>query len=69
MDVSNTFATTPIVVGKVYAADYTPPTPAYMTQAVSDMETALTAATGYRLSYSNNSNVRAGGKTALCNMD
>jgi hypothetical protein len=46
MDVSNTFSTTPIVVGKVYASDYTPPTPAYMTQAVSDMETALTAAMG-----------------------
>jgi hypothetical protein len=53
MDVSNTFATTPIVVGKVYAADYTPPTPAYMTQAVSDMETALTAAMGMTTSVIN----------------
>jgi hypothetical protein len=49
MDVSNTFATTvptTLVTGKVYASDYTPPTPAYMTQAVSDMETALTTAMG-----------------------
>jgi hypothetical protein len=53
MDVSNTFSTTPIVVGKVYAADYTPPTPAYMTQAVSDMETALTAAMGMTTSVIN----------------
>lgn len=49
MDVSNTFSTTVptnLVTGKVYASNYNPPTPAYMTQAVSDMETALTNAMG-----------------------
>ena len=46
MDSSNTFATSSLVNGKAYAADYTPPTPATMTTAVSDMETAYTAAAG-----------------------
>ncbi len=47
MDASNTFSTSPgIVIGKVYASDYTPPTPAKMTTAVSDMETAYTDAAG-----------------------
>lgn len=36
------FSLTPIVIGKVYASDYTPPTPAKMTQAITDMETAFT---------------------------
>lgn len=53
MDGLNTFATTPIVVGKVYASDYTPPTPAYMTTAVSDMENALTSAMGMTTSVIN----------------
>ncbi len=30
MDASNTFSTSSLVTGKVYAADYTPPTPATM---------------------------------------
>ena len=46
MDISNQFSTTPIVSGKVYASDYAVPTPAKMTTAVSDMETALTTAMG-----------------------
>jgi hypothetical protein len=46
MDPSNQFAKSSLVVGKVYAADYTPPTPATMTIAVSDMETAYTDAAG-----------------------
>ena len=50
MDASNEFATTPIVTGRVYASDYTPPTPAYITTAISDMETALTTAMGMTLS-------------------
>ncbi|MCJ7766186.1 MAG: Ig-like domain-containing protein, partial [Thiovulaceae bacterium] len=40
-----TYATSPLVTGKIYAANMTPPTPAKMTTAVSDMETAYTAAT------------------------
>ena len=36
------FSLTPIVTGNVYASDYSPPTPAKMTQAITDMETAFT---------------------------
>jgi uncharacterized repeat protein (TIGR02543 family) len=46
MDTNNQSAHTPIVTGKVYAADYAAPTPAKMTTAVSDMETAFTTANG-----------------------
>ncbi|WP_051189719.1 ice-binding family protein [Daejeonella oryzae] len=46
MDPSNQFSITPIVIGKVYAADYSDPTPAKMTKAISDMETAFTTANG-----------------------
>jgi hypothetical protein len=46
MDVSNTFSTSALVSGKVYAADYTAPTPTVMTTAVSDMQTAYTDAMG-----------------------
>ena len=45
-DASNTFTTSPQVTGKVYAANYAVPTPAYMTTAISDMETAFTDAAG-----------------------
>jgi hypothetical protein len=43
-DSSNTFATAPQVVGKIYASNYAPPTPAMMTTAISDMELALVMA-------------------------
>ena len=46
MDASGTFATSSMVVGKVYASDYTDPTPTMLTTAVSDMETAYTDAAG-----------------------
>lgn len=46
MDSTNTFATSPQVTGKVYAADYTSPTPSMLTTAVSDMQTAYTDAAG-----------------------
>lgn len=49
MDASNTFSTSSLVTGKIYAADYTPPTPANMTAAVSSMETAYTDAAGRTL--------------------
>jgi hypothetical protein len=45
-DASNQFSHTPIVIGKVYAANYAPPTPAKMTTAISDMKTAFTTANG-----------------------
>ncbi|MCZ7396303.1 MAG: ice-binding family protein [Candidatus Methanoperedens sp.] len=44
MDASNEFSTSSVVTGKVYAANYAPPTPSTMTTAVSDMETAYTDA-------------------------
>jgi hypothetical protein len=49
MDSTNTFSTSSLVTGKVYAADYTPPTPSNMTTAVSAMETAYTDAAGRTL--------------------
>lgn len=45
-DTTNTFSTSPQVTGKVYASDYADPTPANMTAAVNDMETAFTDASG-----------------------
>jgi hypothetical protein len=46
MDASGTFSTSSQVTGKVYAADYTPPTPVNLTTAVSDMQLAFTDAAG-----------------------
>lgn len=46
MDISNTFATSALVTGKVFASDYTPPTPATMTAAISDMQAAYTDSAG-----------------------
>jgi hypothetical protein len=51
-DSSGTYSTSDpssLVIGKVYAADYAVPTPAKMTAAVSDMETAYTDAAGRTL--------------------
>lgn len=45
-DATNTFSTSPQVTGKVYASDYTSPTPTRLTTAVGDMELAFTAAAG-----------------------
>jgi len=46
LDSSGTFATSSLVTGKVYAADYTVPTPSTLTTAVGDMQTAYTDAAG-----------------------
>jgi hypothetical protein len=46
MDSSNQFATSSLVTGKIYAADFTAPTPTTMTTAISDMETAYSDAAG-----------------------
>ena len=46
MDASNEYSTSSQVTGKVFAADYTAPTPSYLTTAISDMETAYTDAAG-----------------------
>jgi len=45
-DATNEFSTSAQVTGKVYAADFAPPTPSNLTTAVSDMETAYTTAAG-----------------------
>ncbi|MEZ4398929.1 MAG: ice-binding family protein [Kofleriaceae bacterium] len=45
-DASNVFATSPQVTGRVYAADYAPPTPANLTTAIGDMGLAFTEAAG-----------------------
>lgn len=49
LDASTQFATSSLVTGKLYAADMAPPTPAKMTTAISDMETAFTDAAGRTL--------------------
>ncbi len=46
MDASGTFSTSIYVVGRIYASDYLDPTPAYVSTAVSDQETAFTTAMG-----------------------
>jgi hypothetical protein len=46
MDPSNQFSTSSLVLGRIYAADYTDPTPAKMSTAISDMEAAYTNAAG-----------------------
>jgi hypothetical protein len=46
LDGSGQFSTSAQVTGKVYAANYTPPTPAKLTQAVLDMQAAYTDAQG-----------------------
>jgi hypothetical protein len=45
-DPSNVFATSPQVVGKIYAANYAVPAPARLTTAVGNMESAYTDAAG-----------------------
>jgi hypothetical protein len=41
-----TYSTSPVVVGKIYAANYTAPTPTTLTTAISDMQTAYTDGAG-----------------------
>jgi hypothetical protein len=45
-DPTNVFSTSSQVTGKVYAANYTPPTPSNLTTAIGDMELAFTDAAG-----------------------
>ncbi|MHB8879553.1 MAG: ice-binding family protein [Myxococcaceae bacterium] len=45
-DSSNVFSTSPQVTGKIYAANYTPPSPSKLTTAVGDMQLAFTDAAG-----------------------
>ena len=45
-DASNTFSTSSLVTGRVYAANHAAPTPTKMTTAIGDMQTAYTNAAG-----------------------
>lgn len=45
-DATNTFSTSSSVTGKIFAADYAPPTPALLTDAFGDMQTAYTELAG-----------------------
>ena len=45
-DASNEFSTSAQVTGRLYAADYSPPTPSNMTTAIGDMQLAFTDAAG-----------------------
>ena len=49
MDASGTYSISTLVTGKIYASNYTTPTPGKMTTAISDMETAYTDAAGRTL--------------------
>jgi hypothetical protein len=46
LDASGTFSRSSLVTGKIYASNYAAPTPAVLTVAVKDMETAYTNAAG-----------------------
>ena len=46
LDISTTFSTSSLVEGNIYGSDYTSPTPAKLTTAISDMETAFVDAAG-----------------------
>ena len=51
MDASGTYSTSSLVTGKIYAADYTAPTPSELTTAVANMKTAYTDAAGRAANY------------------
>ena len=51
LDPSGQFSTSSLVSGKLYAADYVVPTPATLTTAVGDMQTAYTDAAGRTPDY------------------
>lgn len=58
-----TYATSPLITGKVYAADYASPTPANMTTSINDMQTAYTDAAGRAPKYTELGSGNIGGKT------
>ena len=62
-DVSNIFSNSSQVTGKIYAADYAVPTPANLTTAVSDMETAYTDAASRAADYTELATGNIGGMT------
>ncbi len=63
LDSTGVFATSSQVTGKVYAANYAPPTPSNLTTAVSDMLTAYTDAAGRTPDYTELGAGNIGGMT------
>ncbi len=61
-DATNVFSTSSLVTGKIYASNYAVPTPANLTAAVLNMETAYTTAAG-RPAGVGASNLNVGGGT------
>lgn len=51
LDSNGTFATSPLVTGKLFAANMSPDTPTILTTAVKDMETAYTSAAGVAVDF------------------
>lgn len=51
MDSTGTFSTSSLVTGKLFASDYTSPTPTALTTAIADMRTAYTDAAGRAANY------------------
>ncbi len=64
-DSTNTFSRSSQVTGKIYAANYAPPTPANLTTSVSNMETAYTDAAGRAPDYTELYAGNLSGKTLL----
>lgn len=58
-----TYSTSPLITGKVYAADYASPTPANMTTSVLDMQTAYTDAASRAPNFTELGSGNIGGKT------
>jgi ice-binding like protein len=62
-DSTNVFSTSPQVTGKVYAADYTAPTPSNLTTAIGDMQIAFTDAAGRAPNFTERGAGNIGGLT------
>lgn len=62
-DATNVFSTSTQVIGKVYASDYTAPTPANLTTAIGNMGTAYTNAAGRAADYTELYSGNISGKT------
>jgi hypothetical protein len=62
-DATNVFSTSPQVTGQLFAANYTSPTPANLTAAVSDMELAFTDAAGRAAEFNELEDGSIGGLT------
>jgi hypothetical protein len=63
LDSTNTFSTSGLVTGRVYAANYAVPTPKMLTTAVKDMQTAYTNAAGRPHDFINKGAGNIGGMT------